>query len=367
MTNLHEQIAAMPKVSLHDHLDGALRPATIVELAAEVGYELPTTDPAELGTWFTQAAGSGSLERYLETFAHTVAVMQTPEGLRRVAKEAVLDLAADGVVHGELRYAPEQHLQRGLSLQEVVDAVQWGLQDGVAAAADAGRSIRVGTILTAMRHADRGDEIAALSLTNRDRGVVGFDIAGAEEGFPPSRLASAFATLRDADFPVTIHAGEAAGLDSIAEAVHLGAACRIGHGVRIVDDITFPADGAGEPELGLLAHWVRDRQIPLEMCPSSNVQTGAARSIAEHPITALKVLGFAVTINPDNRLMSGTTLTREMTLLADEAGWTLEELEESTVVAAWNGFLHHNERGDLVDQVLLPAFAEDVAGRHRAE
>lgn len=357
----------MPKVSLHDHLDGALRPATIVELAAEVGYELPTTDPAELGTWFTQAASSGSLERYLETFAHTVAVMQTPEGLRRVAKEAVLDLAADGVVHGELRYAPEQHLQRGLSLQEVVDAVQWGLQDGVAAAADAGRSIRVGTILTAMRHADRGDEIAALSLTNRDRGVVGFDIAGAEEGFPPSRLASAFATLRDADFPVTIHAGEAAGLDSIAEAVHLGAACRIGHGVRIVDDITFPADGAGEPELGLLAHWVRDRQIPLEMCPSSNVQTGAARSIAEHPITALKALGFAVTINPDNRLMSGTTLTREMTLLADEAGWTLEELEESTVVAAWNGFLHHDERVDLVDQVLLPAFAEDVAGRHRAE
>lgn len=367
MTNLHEQIAAMPKVSLHDHLDGALRPATIVELAAEVGYELPTTDPAELGTWFTQAASSGSLERYLETFAHTVAVMQTPEGLRRVAKEAVLDLAADGVVHGELRYAPEQHLQRGLSLQEVVDAVQWGLQDGVAAVADAGRSIRVGTILTAMRHADRGDEIAALSLTNRDRGVVGFDIAGAEEGFPPSRLASAFATLRDADFPVTIHAGEAAGLDSIAEAVHLGAACRIGHGVRIVDDITFPADGAGEPELGLLAHWVRDRQIPLEMCPSSNVQTGAARSIAEHPITALKALGFAVTINPDNRLMSGTTLTREMTLLADEAGWTLEELEESTVVAAWNGFLHHDERVDLVDQVLLPAFAEDVAGRHRAE
>jgi adenosine deaminase len=367
MTSLREQIAAMPKVSLHDHLDGALRPGTIVELAGEVRHQLPTTDPPELGAWFVQAASSGSLERYLETFAHTVAVMQTPEGLRRVAHEAVLDLAADGVVHGELRYAPEQHLQRGLSLQEVVDAVQSGFQDGVVAVADAGRSIRVGTILTAMRHADRGDEIAALSLANRDRGVVGFDIAGAEEGFPPSRLASAFATLRDADFPVTIHAGEAAGLDSIAAAVHLGAACRIGHGVRIVDDIAFPADGADEPELGLLAHWVRDRQIPLEMCPSSNVQTGVARSIAEHPITALKALGFAVTINPDNRLMSGTTLTREMTLLADEAGWTLEELEDSMVVAAWNAFLHHDERGDLVDQVLLPAFAEDVPGRHRAQ
>jgi adenosine deaminase len=366
MTSLHEQIAAMPKVSLHDHLDGALRPATIIELAAEVGHELPTTDPAELGSWFTHAASSGSLERYLETFAHTVAVMQTPEGLRRVAEEAVLDLAADGVVHGELRYAPEQHLQRGLSLQEVVDAVRSGLQDGVAAVADTGRSIRVGTIVTAMRHADRGDEVAELALANRDRGVVGFDIAGAEDGFPPSRLASAFATLRDADFPVTIHAGEAAGLDSIAEAVHLGAASRIGHGVRIVDDIAFPADGAGEPEMGRLAHWVRDRQIPLEMCPSSNVQTGAARSIAEHPITALKALGFAVTINPDNRLMSGTTLTREMTLLADEAGWTLEELEESMVIAAWNAFLHHDERGDLVDQILLPAFADDEPGRHRA-
>lgn len=357
----------MPKVSLHDHLDGALRPATIIELAAEVGHQLPTTDPAELGSWFTRAAGSLSLERYLETFAHTVAVMQTPAALRRVATEAVLDLAADGIVYGELRYAPEQHLQRGLTLQEVVDAVQSGLQAGVAAAADASRSVRVGTILTAMRHADRGDEIAALTLANRDRGIVGFDIAGAEDGFPPSRQAAAFATLRDADLPVTIHAGEAAGLDSIAEAVHLGAASRIGHGVRIVDDIAFPADGDSDPVLGLLAHWVRDRQIPLEMCPSSNVQTGAAPSIARHPITALKALGFAVTINPDNRLMSGTTLTREMTLLVDEAGWTLEDLEESMVIAAWNAFLHHDERGDLVDQVLLPAFAEDVPGRHRAK
>ena len=357
----------MPKVSLHDHLDGGLRPTTIIELAAEVGHQLPTADAVELARWFAEAADSGSLVRYLETFDHTIAVMQTPEALRRVAKEAVLDLVADGVVYGELRYAPEQHLQRGLSLQEVVDAVQEGLRDGVAEAADASRTIRVGTLVTAMRQADRGDEIAALALANRDRGVVGFDIAGAEAGFPPSRQASAFATLRDADFPVTIHAGEAAGLDSIAEAVHLGAASRIGHCVRIADDIVFQADGDGEPELGPLAHWVRDHQIPLELCPSSNVQTGAATSVAEHPITALKALGFAVTINTDNRLMSGTTLTREMTRLVDEAGWRLEDLEEATVVAAWNAFMHHDERRDLVDQVLLPAFAEDVPGRHRAD
>lgn len=345
-------IATLPKVLLHDHLDGGLRPATIVELAEDVGHELPTTDPEELGAWFHQAASSGSLEWYLETFAHTVAVMQTPAALRRVAREAVVDLAADGVVYAEQRYAPEQHLTRGLSLQEVVDAVQEGLAEGVADAAEAGRSIRVGTLLTAMRHADRGAEIAALALANRDRGVVGFDIAGAEAGFPPSRHAAAFRTLREASFPVTVHAGEAAGLESIAEALHVALALRLGHGVRLVEDI-----GPGEdPELGRLAHWVRDQQVPLEMCPSSNVQTGAAPSIAEHPVTRLKDLGFAVTVNTDNRLMSGTTLTREMALLVEQAGWTLRDLQVVTLTAAWNAFLHHDERQDLVDQVLLPAF-----------
>jgi adenosine deaminase len=368
MTIDESAIRALPKVVLHDHLDGGLRPATIVELADQVGHELPSTDPAELGAWFVRAASSGTLELYLETFDHTIAVMQTEEGLRRVARESVLDLAADGVVYAEQRYAPEQHLQRGLTLQQVVDAVQAGFDEGVAQAAEQGRTIRIGTLVTAMRHADRGDEIAALALANRDDGVVGFDIAGAEAGFPPSRHASAFRTLREASFPATVHAGEAAGVDSIAEAVHVAGASRLGHGVRIVEDIDI-LDADGDPlqaRLGHLAHWVRDHQIPLELCPSSNVQTAAAASVAEHPITLLKELGFAVTVNTDNRLQSGTTLTREMSLLVTEAGWTLDDLRDATLTAAWNAFIHHDEREDLVEQVILPGFTRDGNGRHRA-
>ena len=356
-------VPSLPKVVLHDHLDGGLRPATIIELAAEIGHELPATDPDELARWFVEAASSGTLERYLETFEHTIAVMQTEDGLRRVARESAVDLAADGVVYAEQRYAPEQHLRNGLTLQQVVDAVQAGFAEGVAEAAAAGRSIRIGTLITAMRHADRGDEIAALALENRDNGVVGFDIAGAEDGFPPSRQASAFTTLENANFPTTVHAGEAAGLESIAEAVHVAHACRIGHGVRLIEDVT--ADPLGD-KLGPLAHWVRDRRIPLELCPSSNVQTGAAESVAAHPISRLRDLGFAVTVNTDNRLQSGTSMSRELTLLVEEAGWTLVDLRDAAVTAAAHSFLHHDERSTLIDQVIRPAYAAARGGRHRA-
>ncbi|WP_081844706.1 adenosine deaminase [Cellulomonas sp. URHE0023] len=356
-------IPGLPKVLLHDHLDGGLRPQTIVEIAAEVGHQLPASDAETLGTWFYDSASSGTLPRYLETFDHTIAVMQTEEHLRRVARESAIDLAADGVVYAEQRYAPEQHLRGGLSLQQVVDAVQQGFAEGVAEAAAQGRSIRIGTLITAMRHADRWDEIAALTLANRDNGVVGFDIAGAEDGFPPSRHLSAFHTLRDAHFPVTVHAGEAAGYDSISEAVHLAQAARIGHGVRIVDDVA--TDELGD-RLGLLAHWVRDRPVPLELCPSSNVQTGGAVSVGEHPVTRLKRLGFAVTVNTDNRLQSRTSLTRELTLLVQEAGWTLDDLRDVTVTAASHTFLHHDERQALLENVILPAYAAARPGRHRA-
>ncbi|MDM7830841.1 adenosine deaminase [Cellulomonas edaphi] len=349
-------IPSLPKVLLHDHLDGGLRPATIVELAAEAGHELPTTDPEELGRWFVEAAGAGTLELYLETFAHTVAVMQSADALRRVAREAAEDLAADGIVYAEVRYAPEQHVSAGLSLQEVVDAVQAGF-------ADAAGAIRVGTILSAMRHLDRADEIAELALANRDAGVVGFDIAGPEAGFPPSRLASAFETLRRASFPTTVHAGEADGLDSIAEALHVAGACRLGHGVQLVADTG--RDELGD-RLGLIAHWVRDRRIPLELCPSSNVQTGGAPSIAEHPVTRLRQLGMEVTVNTDNRLQSGTSLSRELTLLVREAGWTLTDIEDVTVTAAAFSFAHHDERAVLIDTVIRPAYAAARGGRHRA-
>ena len=345
-----------PKALLHDHLDGGLRPGTIVELADAAGYRaLPTTDADELGRWFRDAADSGSLERYLETFSHTVAVMQTEEQLARVARECALDLAADGVVYAESRFAPEQHVGGGLSLERVVEAVLAGFREGEQEAAAAGTPIRVRTLLTAMRHAANGREIAELVVRYRDREVAGFDIAGAEAGFPPTRFLDAFEYLRRENAHFTIHAGEAFGLPSIWEAIQWCGADRLGHGVRIVDDITL--DDAGRAHLGLLAAYVRDRRIPLEMCPSSNIQTGAAQSVAEHPITMLKDLRFRVTVNTDNRLMSGTSMTREMQLLVDEAGWSLEDLRWATINAMKSAFLPFDERLALIDHVVKPGYA----------
>ncbi|MCX4474437.1 Aminodeoxyfutalosine deaminase [Micromonospora sp. MW-13] len=350
----YEDIVKVPKALLHDHLDGGLRPATIVELAAEVGHELPSTDPEALGRWFVEAAHSGSLERYLETFAHTVAVMQTASALRRVARECALDLAADGVVYAEVRFAPEQHLERDLTLDEVVEAVVAGFTEGATLAAAAGTPIRVGTLLTAMRHAARSQEIAELAVRHRDAGVVGFDIAGAEAGFPPTRHLDAFEYLQRENFHFTIHAGEAFGLPSIWQAIQWCGADRLGHGVRIVDDIT-PGD---PPVLGRLAAYVRDKRIPLELCPSSNVQTGAAASIAEHPIGLLRDLRFRVTVNTDNRLMSGTSMSREMALLVDAFGYGWKELQWFTINAMKSAFIPFDERLAIIDEVIKPAYAK---------
>ena len=345
-----------PKVLLHDHLDGGLRPATIIELAAETGYDaLPTTDVDELGRWFVEAADSGSLVRYLETFAHTVGVMQTHAALVRVAAECAQDLAADGVVYAEVRFAPELHVTRGLSLDEVVQAVLEGFRLGEAAATAAGQQIRVRALLTAMRTAARSREIAELVVDYRDQGVVGFDIAGAEAGFPPSRHLDAFEYLRGESCHITIHAGEAFGLPSIHEAVAFCGCERLGHGVRIVDDIAVGADG--EASLGRLATYVRDLRIPLELCPSSNVQTGAAASIAEHPIGLLARLRFRVTVNTDNRLMSGTSMTREMLLLSEAFGWGLDEMAWLTVNALKSSFINFDERLALIDGVVKPGYA----------
>jgi adenosine deaminase len=345
-------IRRAPKVLLHDHLDGGVRPGTVIELAAQIGYlALPATDATELAAWFRGAADSGSLERYLETFAHTLAVMQTPAGLTRVAQEAVADLADDGVVYAEIRWAPELHVDEGLSLEDVVDAVLAGFRAGEQAAAEKGQRIRVGAIVTAMRHAARSREIAELAVAYRDRGVVGFDIAGAEAGFPPTRHLDAFEFLRRENFHFTIHAGEAFGLPSIWEAIQWCGADRLGHGVRIVDDIT--AGGA----LGLLAQYVRDKRIPLEMCPSSNIQTGAATSIAEHPIGLLRKLQFRVTVNTDNRLMSGTSMTREMALLVDAFGYDWHDLQWFTINAMKSAFIPFDERLDIINKVIKPGYA----------
>ncbi len=349
-------IPQAPKALLHDHLDGGLRPATVIDIAAATGYdELPATDVEELATFFRTAAHSGSLVRYLEPFAHTVAVMQTADSLHRVAFECVEDLAADSVVYAEVRFAPELHINNGLSLDDVVDAVLAGFADGEKAAAAAGKTITVRCLVTAMRHAARSREIAELAIRFRDKGVVGFDIAGAEAGYPPTRHLDAFEYMRNNNARFTIHAGEAFGLPSIHEAIAFCGADRLGHGVRIVDDIT-DVPGGGQ-HLGRVASIVRDKRIPLEMCPSSNVQTGAAPSIAEHPFDRLARLRFRVTVNTDNRLMSDTTMSQEMARLVEAFGYGWSDLERFTINAMKSAFIPFDERLAIIDEVIKPRYA----------
>ncbi|WP_214111324.1 adenosine deaminase [Acrocarpospora catenulata] len=347
-----EQIRQAPKVLLHDHLDGGLRTETIIDLARDSGYgKLPSTDPANLATWFQEAANSGSLERYLETFEHTFGVMQSREALIRCAAECAEDLAADGVVYAEVRYAPELHISGGLSLDEVVEAVNEGFRQG-----SAGRNIRVGALLTAMRHQARSMEIAELAVRYRDVGVVGFDIAGAEAGYPPTRHLDAFEYLQRENAHFTIHAGEGFGLPSIWQALQWCGADRLGHGVRIIDDIAVSADG--EAKLGRLAAYVRDKRIPLEMAPTSNLQTGAAASIAEHPIGLLRRLYFRVTVNTDNRLMSATSVSLEFAKLVEAFGYDWDDLQWFTVNAMKSAFIPFDERLALINGVIKPGFAQ---------
>lgn len=369
-------IRSLPKVVLHDHLDGGVRPATVLEIADEVGHELPVGGAdrtAEgLARWFRESADSGSLVRYLETFEHTVGVMQTAPALRRVARESVLDLARDGVVYAESRYAPEQHLRAGLTLEQVVEEVDAGFREGEEQAASEGHPIVVRSLLTAMRHAAKSREIAELAVRYRDRGAAGFDIAGAEAGHPPSRHLDAFEYLRRENAHFTIHAGEAFGLPSIWEALQWCGADRLGHGVRIVDDIGFGGatvtddplaanqaarEDPAQLRLGRLAAFVRDTRVPLEMCPHSNVQTGAAPSIAAHPITLLAKLRYRVTLNTDNRLMSDTSMTQEMLALVTEAGWELDDLRWVTTNAMKSAFLPFDERLELIEGTIKPAYA----------
>jgi adenosine deaminase len=356
MTLTLTEIRQAPKALLHDHLDGGLRPATVVDIAGRLGYDgLPATEVDELATWFKTRSHSGSLERYLEPFSHTVAVMQTPEALYRVAFECVEDLAADSVVYAEVRFAPELHINRGMSFDEVVDSVLQGFAAGEKACAAAGRPITVRCLVTAMRHAAVSREIAELAIRFRDRGVVGFDIAGAEAGNPPTRHLDAFEYMRDHNARFTIHAGEAFGLPSIHEAIAFCGADRLGHGVRIVDDIDVEPDGT--ILLGRQASILRDKRVPLELCPSSNVQTGAVASIAEHPFDLLARARFRVTVNTDNRLMSDTTMSLEMQRLVEAFGYGWSDLERFTINAMKSAFIPFDERLAIIDEVIKPRFA----------
>ena len=351
-----DSVRDAPKVLLHDHLDGGLRPTTVIELADEIGYRaLPETDPDALAAAFLAASHSGSLERYLETFGHTVAVMQNAAALKRVAAECAEDLADDGCVYAEVRFAPELHTEQGLEHHAIVEAVLEGFRIGTERAAARGRHVRIGCLLTAMRHAARSREIAELAIRYRDAGVVGFDIAGAEAGFPPTRHLDAFEYLRQQNAHFTIHAGEAFGLPSIWEALQWCGADRLGHGVRIADDVVASEDG--EVKLGRLAAYVRDKRIPLEMCPTSNVHTGAARSLAEHPIGLLAKLRFRVTVNTDNRLMSGVSLSGELAGLVETFGYGWADLQWFAVNAMKSAFIGFDERLALIEDVVKPGYA----------
>jgi len=354
-----EQIKRVPKVLLHDHLDGGLRPQTIIDIAKKIGYTaLPTDDAEELATWFREACDSGSLVRYLETFSHTIAVMQSRENILQVARECALDLARDGVVYAEVRGAPELFTEQGLSLEEVIQATLDGYREGEELARKEGFTIQVKSLLCGMRQNDRSQEVAELAVKYRDKGVVGFDIAGPEDGFPPSNQQATFEYLRREDAHFTIHAGEAYGLPSIWEAIQLCGAERLGHGVRIIDDIDVSGP---QPKLGQLASYIRDRRIPLELCPTSNLQTGAAKNIAEHPIGVLAKLRFRVTLNTDNRLMSQTSMTHEMTEVVRAFKWDLAELQRVTINGMKSAFIPYPERLEIIEKIIKPGYAAIAA------
>ncbi|HVR89184.1 MAG TPA: adenosine deaminase [Candidatus Limnocylindria bacterium] len=344
-------LRSAPKVLLHDHLDGGLRPATIVELARELGYTgLPTEHPEELGRWFHASAASGSLPLYLRGFAHTIAVLQTPEAVERVAYECGEDLAQDGVVYAEVRYAPVFSTARGMNLEQVVAAVARGF-----VRAERDHPIVLRQIVCAMRDRTDSLEMAELAVAFRDRGVVGFDIAGEEAGHPPKVHLEAFQFCRQANFSITIHAGEAFGPPSIWQAVQYCGAHRIGHGVRLVEDMAI-SDGR-VVKLGQLATYIRDHRIPLEVCPSSNVDTGAVATLAEHPIRYFLAQKFRVTVNTDNRLMSAITLSEEFRRLSATLGLTLDDVERLSINAMKSAFLGYDERVAIIYDHIKPGYA----------
>ena len=345
-------LKSLPKVLLHEHLDGVLRPATVIALAHDCGYtELPTRDPVELARWLYQGANQGSLAKYLEGFRHTIAVTQTEEALERVAYEQAEDLSRDGVVYYETRFAPLFHTTKGLTHQQVVTAVLKGMARG---RRDFG--VQSGLIICAMRNMNVSLEMAELAVDFRERGVVGFDLAGEEGGYPPKKHVDAFHYIQRENFNITVHAGEGFGKESIWQAIQYCGAHRIGHGTRLIDDIAV-ADGRAV-KLGDLAQYVLDKRIPLEVCLLSNVHTGATPTLDQHPFKILYQEKFRVTLNTDNRLMSDTSMTKEFEAAAETFGLTLDDFEKITINAMKSAFIPYGQRCDLIYKTLKPGYAK---------
>lgn len=354
MDHFTDTLRAAPKVALHDHLDGGLRPQTVIDLAANAGVTLATREATELARWFYDQANSGSLADYLKTFAITVGVMQTYDNIRRVAREWVVDQADDGVVYAEARWAPAQHTQQGLSLEDAVRAVRDGLGDGMAEVAASGRTIIARQLLTELRGLEPTTDVVELAIAYRDDSVAGMDCAGPELGFSSAVFRESQQRALKANMFLTIHAGEADGLASIQEALHVCGAHRIGHGVRLIDDIDM---SSGTPKLGRIANYIASLRIPLEVSPTSNLQTGVSPDLAHHPFDALYRAGIRVTVNCDNKLMSQTTLTREFAILCQTFGYTLADVRHLTLSAAKAAFIPFADKQALIREVILPGFA----------
>ena len=346
-------IRRLPKVDLHTHLDGALRLQSIIELAKEGNVPLPTYDIDELKAWFARGAEQKSLPLYLESFGVTTSVMQTKETLFKVALDMMEDLAQDGVVYSEIRFAPILHTAQGLTLEEVVMAVLEGLNEGKRRT-----GVLFGLILSSLRNQDASLslEVAQLAVAFRNHGVVGFDLAGDESGHPPKDHLAAFQHIRNHNFNITIHAGEGFGVESIWQAVQVCGAHRIGHGTRLVEDMSL--SGTRIEKMGTLAHFIKDRRIPLEMCLTSNIDTGAAEDYESHPFNAFFRNNFRVFLSTDNRLMSNTTLSKEFEIAVDNYGLTLRDLEKITINAMKSAFIHHNEKLKIIFDVIKKGYAD---------
>lgn len=343
-----------PKVLLHEHLDGGLRPSTVLDLAKRAKYELlPEQEPEKLASWFAAGAARGSLAQYLEGFRHTIALMQTADSLERVAYEAAEDLAAEGVVYAELRFAPHFHTQQVLSLDQVMESALRGLKK-----AERDFGIATGLIVCGMRNLAPALslQMAQLGIAFRDRGCVGFDLAGEEDGYPAKDHLEAFQRIKQANFAITIHAGESFGPESIWQALQHCGAHRIGHGTRLVEDMKI--ENALVASLGPLAQYILDHRVPIEICLSSNVHTGATASIAEHPFPHYLKKGFRVTLNTDNRLMSRTSMTDEYMLAVERFGCSLDQLEKLTINAMKSAFAHFDERLRIIYEKIKPGYAK---------
>lgn len=343
-------IEEMPKVELHDHLDGGLRAETIIELAEEQKITIPSNNPQELESWFHRGANRKSLNLYLEGFSVTVSLMQDKKSLKRIAKEAIIDRAKQNIVYTEIRFAPSLCTQKGLNKREVIEAVLEGLKEGCAATGTA-----YGLILCAMRSKKDSLEIAKLAVEYRSKGVVAFDIAGNEFGNPPKKHLEAFQYIHKNNFHITIHAGEAFGLESIWQAIQICGAHRIGHATRLIDDMTV--SDSKIVKMGTLSHFIKNRRIPLEICLSSNVQTGAAQSIKSHPFKIFYNNGFRVFLCSDNILMSNTSLIKEFTLASEAFDLTIKDFEKLAINAMKSAFINHDEKLDIIYDIIKPEFS----------